>query len=189
MDKDNKKKSRMGSFIIIGAIGLIAVILIIILSQGKETYTSNGGQTVQVNSLTCSGSNIDGALFVSDTAQRYTHEIKATVSSNKLREISYKFNATYNSREAVEDAKAVLMAKYNIYMDENGLVPEILNPVFSPLNSKLQVTLFAKREKIDRVTARIFFLTEDDIEKIDKMNLADWERSYEKKGFSCQSNE
>ncbi|MBR2543665.1 hypothetical protein IKF03_03700 [Candidatus Saccharibacteria bacterium] len=180
-----EKKNNIWWWVIAGLGAVVLVLVLIFLLQGKENYIAGGEQMTRVGSLNCSISHSEEAFFQSETVQRYTHEVRAIYRGDKLEDISYTYNGTYASPEAVEDASAILHAKYNKYMGENGVNPESLTPQFSNLKSKLKVSLYGDKSKIDKVTAPLFFLTEEEVAEVGKYNLSKLEKLYKGKGFSC----
>ncbi|MBR2831091.1 hypothetical protein IKE83_01910, partial [Candidatus Saccharibacteria bacterium] len=131
----------------------------------------------------------DEPFFKSDTAQRYTHEIRATFKGDKLDDISYVYEATYNSPEAVESANAALHADYNTYMGENNQNQGMLEPIFANLKSKLKVSLYGNRSKLNDVTVKFFFLEPAEVQEMGKNDMDKLEKLYKEKGFSCVRSE
>ena len=185
-----EKKNKIGWWVILAVV--IIVILatfVILLSQGEENYTSGDERTTKINALDCANSNTQEAFFSSDSAQRYTHEIRATFRNDRIENIAYIYEGTYSSTSAAESASATLHADYNIYMGGKKANPESLNPNFSDVKSKLKITLYADKKKIDEVTAKLFFLNENEARDIDTYTAEKLEELYEGKGFSCTYKE
>lgn len=184
LKKEQKKIIDIGILILI--IGIILMI-IWILSFKKESVSTTEPQNNNYASLECTSSSPTNPFFTSTTVQRFTHEIKVLFSDQKIKEISYRYDGTYNSNEAAESAKAHLHAEYNKYMARNGVYEETLNPVFSTNKSKLMVSLYAETKKINPTVARLFFISADDYQTIDNYTAEDFKKLYESKGFSCKN--
>ena len=184
-----RKNEHLAGWAAVVIIVALVLILSIILSQKKEVHISNGGQVLQVYSLECSSSGAEDTFFRPNEAQRYTETIRATFREDRLEDISYEFLGTYQTDAAVEQDIANLHARYNIYMGEQKVNPESLSPVFSPMNTKLKITLFGDKDKLNTATARMFFLTSDEVDKPKTLSLKKIRKIYEAKGFACQSSE
>ena len=189
MAEPKSKSVGVTQWIIPAIIIIVVAVLIFLLFKPKETYDSSGDHVIKVGILECTGSEIENPFFVSDSAQKYTHGLKITIKDDHPANIFYTFTSTYNSEDAVEVANAVLHADYNKYMSKNSASFEYLNPVFSNVNTKLQINLFAEKSKLNPVTARMFFLTIDELSDFDNYNTKDLEKLYENKGFSCKYND
>lgn len=182
-----KRRSKTGW--IIGGVVVVAVILLSILLWPKGSYVSDGGRVTKVIALDCKATYLEDAFFKSEVAQRSTHEIRAIFKDNKFADISYIFEATYNSSEAVESENARLHADYNIYMSENGQSQELLEPSFANIKSKLKITLYGNKKRLNSVTAKLFFLDIEGAQNIDKYSVDELEKVYKKKSFSCSRSE
>ena len=182
----SEKKSNAMKWVAIVILVLLSLVILFIIFWKREEHTSNDERIISVKLLECSGSGIEDAFFVSDTVQRYTHEIRATFKEEKLDDISYIYNGTYNSPEAVESSASRLHADYNIYMGKNNENPESLNPMFSNLKSKLKITLYSNKTGINPVTATLFFLDPDNLDSIRNYNINNLGGMYKEKGFVCE---
>jgi len=184
LKKEQKKYIDIGILILI--IGLI-LIIIWLLTFEKESISTTEPENTNYASLECTSSSPTNPFFSSSTVQRFTHEIKVLISNNKIKEMSYRYDGTFNSSDAAESARAWMHTDYNKYMQANNVYQEILNPVFSVQKSKVTVSLYAESKKINLTVARLFFIDENDFESIDDYTAEDLKKLYESKGFSCQN--
>lgn len=110
-------------------------------------------------------------------------------TDKKVKEMSYRYDGTFNSDDAAESAKAAMHADYNKYMSANGVYQETLNPVFSSHKSKLVISLYAETKKINQTIAKLFFINDDEYKKTGDFTLEDFKKFYELRGFSCKNHD
>ncbi len=171
--------------LILGAIP----ILIWFLTNKSETRITEDTTYASISSLQCSLANSEEAFFKSENVQRYEHKIKVLLKNDKLDAISYNYEGTYNSNAVAEDAMAKFYAAYNKYMASLNLNPQDLTPNLSAVKTKVTISLYAERKKINSGILPIFFLEREDIEKIEKYDGKEFEKYYKNKGFSCTFKE
>ena len=190
-DKTDKNDKKFLSKFLIVFIMVVALIVIVwfFLNNGTETKTSSSITNSEVSLLRCTFGDTENAFFTSRTSLNHEHEIKVMARDNVMSEMTYNYNATYNSERAAEDDDARMHADYNFYMGDNNTDPESLNPVFSPVKQKDKITLHLKMEKLNAVTGKLFFLSSEDISDIrtkKNFEIGDLEKLYKSKGFSCE---
>lgn len=174
------------------AIGLLMGIIILIgvavwlLTNRNETYTTSTSDESNYSALECTSSHPDDPFFVSETAQRYTHSLKALFTDDTLNEMSYRYEGTYDSNEGAKHAEAWMHGDYNQYMVAGGLNEESLNPVFSIDKSKVIISLYAEKKKINNTVARLFFINDEEYVKIGKYTPDNYRKMYEARGFTCK---
>lgn len=170
---------------------VIAVIVFIAwwFLRPKQTDVQSEDQTDKTVSLQCEVSDIDGAFFESSTAQKITHEIRATFKNDKIDKMSYTFYGVYNSHSVAENVNAILHGQYNKYMGEQGLSQQSLNPDFATIGDDLKITLFTDRAKLSSLTTQFFFLDTDEYQRLASRSVSEMKELYEAKGFSCEVNE
>lgn len=188
MSEDQEKKGA-GIFkrlLIIVFIVIVAIIVWLIF-RGESSYNSTGTKVTKVTSIDCSNSHPENPFFVSSTAQRFTHRVKATFKDDRINDIAYNYDGTYNSTETAESANAHLHAEYNTYMGSNDQYQEGLMPNFATTKSKLKISLFAKKDQINHINAVFFFLNPDDVRDADfNYTIKKLKAIYENQGFSCE---
>lgn len=170
-------------------IAIAALIIWLILNNGKEVKTSTSVSNIDTSLLNCTYTQEENAFFVSRTSIRHEHLIKAMAKGDTISEMVYNYDATYNSEKVAEDEDAKMHADYNFYMRDNNIDAESLNPVFSPVKEKDKITLYLKMEKLNAVTGKLFFLSPEEISDIrtkKDFSIHDLERIYKSKGFSCE---
>ena len=186
---ENKKKTRAWVGWWITAIVMVALALVIaVVFRTEETYVSGGETTVNISSVECVSSTAETLLFDSKDAQRVENEIKMTFKSDYLDNISYNYTGTFNNNESAEVMKSNFHANYNMYMGKNNVDPEILNPIFADIKTKVNISLYVARDKMNQVIADLFFLTADDIARKEDFTASKLKKIYESKGFTCKNN-
>lgn len=166
-------------------VGIVALV-IWFLTYKNESYTSTETGGSDYGSLECTSSNPTEPFFAHETAQRATHDVKILFTGGEMKEMSYRYDGTYNSDNSAKDAEAWMHADYNKYMGENGVKHGILNPVFSVSKSKLTISLYAESKKVNKAVARLFFINEEEYGKMGGYAVQDYRKIYESKGFTCK---
>lgn len=186
--KKNNKTAVVKTIVLMIIIVLIGLVIWFLTSKHETriTTTSNGSD---YSVLECSASHPDDPFFVSETAQRFTHFLKVMFADDELKEISYRYEGTYNNNEQAKNADAWLHGDYNEYMGSVGVNPESLNPVFMPSKTKLTISLYAEAKKINSAVARLFFIKEEEFSKTSKYKSDDYRKMYESKGFTCTKSD
>ena len=187
---------------------VLALFIAVWLFGGNTTYIEGSGGApedkmatlnCELDGLDVEGEDVDDeadnesggesddkkAFFVSKSVQRYNHEIRVVFKNQRPDAWQYHYNGTYNSNDSAEAAEAALHADYNIYMGENDLEQSSLNPVFSTIKSKVQISLYGDEKTITPATARFFFLESDELNNIFDSTIDDLKKDYEDDGFSC----
>lgn len=182
------KGSRVNTMMIAALVLVVGAVILAImwlLTNRHETKISNTINTDNYSSLICESNSPEEPFFVSKSVQRFTHELKVMFNNGHLNDISYRYEGTYNSNDVAETAMAEMHADYNKYMSGGGVYQEKLNPVFATDKTKTRISLYAEPDKLNNVVARLFFLGEDDLNKLGSYSQSDLKELYEKKGFSC----
>ena len=169
-------------------VGIIALV-IWFLTYKQESYTSSETKEGNYSALECTASDPSEPFFTFESTQEMTHTIKVLFTEERLKDIMYKYDGTYVSQEAAENAEAWLHADYNEYLGANGVDRESLSPTFSVNNNKLMISIYAEAQKINDVVARLFFMDTDASNKVKDFSLKDYKMLYEAKGFTCQSHD
>lgn len=185
MTKKNNTGAIVGA-IIVGIIAAIIAAIVWLLTSSNETHTSSGDNYESTESVSCNAKNLDDAFFRTNNVQRSTHEIKGIFDNGKLSKISYEYSGSFSSEDTAKNAEAELMAKYNTYMTEHELSIRYLDSVIMANKTKLRVSLYGERDKLNHATAGFFFLSEEEVDKISKYSAKELGDLYAKKGFSCE---
>lgn len=186
MSEEKKKKIDIVKTILLMSFIVVAGLIIWLVTHKKETYISNPVADSDYSILECSSSSPENPFFAFGTAQRFTHSMKIMFTDGHMKEMSYRYDGTFNNEASAENAEAWLHADYNKYMTSNGLNAESLNPVFSIDKSKLMVSLYAEAKKIDKTVGRLFFIGDSEINKISEYTPDSFKEMYETKGFACK---
>ena len=186
--KKNNRDAIVKSIVLMVVIVLIGLVIWLLTANHETRITTTTGSS-DYSTLECSSSHPDDPFFVSETAQRFTHSVKVMFADDVLKEISYRYDGTYNTNERAQNADAWLHADYNKYMGAVGVNSESLNPVFVPKKTKLTISLYAEAKKINSAVARLFFIKEEEFEKTSKYKSDDYRKMYESKGFTCTKSD
>lgn len=165
---------------------IIAIIVILwLLLRGRTSYTTTGDRRTKVTFLSCESSSVEDPFFVSPYAKTFTHEVKATFSSDDLADITYAYDATYESTAIAETANSRMHGDYNIYMGEHDLPQESLIPNFATGSSTVHISLFAEKSQLNGVTDVLFFLATDDFRADPDYSLSGIRQTLEDQKFTC----
>ena len=181
MEKEKRK-----AWLIVGGILLILLIIVIfILTNGRETYTSEDGERQSISALVCTTGNQENAFFYSTIANTVTNQIKVTFRGEQFDKLFYEYMGVYRSDEVAHEDEVRFHANYDIYMGGNDIRLNSLNPSYSAANSKFILTLYVDDyARINRVTSGFFFIDEDLIEDFENYSIDKMKNYYESKEFN-----
>ncbi|MBR3236108.1 hypothetical protein IKF92_00275 [Candidatus Saccharibacteria bacterium] len=185
---EEEKKSKMlkliGSLLVL--LGVFAVIILLILTNGGETRTSDNSDGDVVSALVCRSGGRDDGFFKSEKANNLTNEVKVTFSDKTYDKIYYSYEGVYRATEVADEDEVRMHADYNIYMGDNNLSDNLLSPSYSVAKNKLHMTLIADdKSDLNQVTAVFFYVEKDDLEKFKNFSMGEMRKYYESKDFSC----
>lgn len=183
-DKDRKKKALIRAVAFALIIAFVAI-LILLLTNKKETLITQGTQDSNATLLKCEITHFEDAFFKHSTVQNTKHEIDISLLDDRISKMTYDYTGTYNSMEAAVSAEARLHADYNKYMSQAGLSPESYNPVFNAVKTKVRISLYAELKKMNSVIGKIFSLDEDEVKHLGDYGASEMKKIYEKKSFAC----
>ncbi len=184
---EKKDRTRRVGGILLALLVIFIIIIFLILNSGHVTNTGGESENDVVTALDCKANGIEGQFFSSSTANTIENQVKVTFKNDKPEKLFYVFEGVYRDYDVADHDNAVLHAKYNERMSGNGLEQGSLTPTFSTVKTKMRINLYAKEPGIiNRATAVLFFIKEDDVEKYldySRDEVADY---YKKQGFSCE---
>ena len=186
MSESNRKKQQTLYIGVLICILVAVAVILCLLFTGRETRTSDNGNVYSTDILDCESTEPEGAFFVAENAVDNKHEIKVTYQNEKPSKISYTLTGNYSTERAADQTIASLHAKYNKYMAQYDLDPEILGPVFSNVEEAFKINLITDVDKINSATGMLFFLDSTETIKLKSYTNGDLEKIYETKGFSCK---
>ena len=188
--KAGDRKNNYIAFAIVLCIVAILAVALSLLFGKKETKISEEKEDVTMGALYCKSTHPNDAFFVSETATKGEHEVKITFRGEGADKFSYIYYGTYGTENEADHDRSAMHADYNIYMGENGVEQGSLTPTFTYNGASTKINLFAERgSSLNAVTARFFFLSGDELDKVGEYSKDDLEKLYVKKGFSCTFNE
>lgn len=186
---EKKKKDSKNTYINIVIALLVVAVLAAVLSvlfSKKETKTIEEKEDTVVGALYCVASNPKDPFFAPESAVEGKHEVKITFRSSKADKFAYNYYGVHDSENTADHARSEMHADYNIYMSENGIDQGTLTPVFNYDNTKSIINLFAANgNSLNPVTAKFFFLDNDEFRNLDDYSSEELEKLYVSKGFSC----
>ena len=188
MEKGKSKswsKDRIMTIIAVSFLVIIAGFLLFVFLNRSETTSSDGGSGSSVGALDCKATSPVGPFFVSENALTSEHEVKVTFLRDVVDKLSYNYYGTFASEGVAENVRTNLHANYNIYMGKYNLNQESLSPTFTYNGNNAKVNLFVNREKLNNITARLFFLNPDEAANISNYSSDQLKSLYTGKGFSC----
>ena len=188
-DKGKNSRNILLTASILFVIAVVAGILALFLTNGKETHTvaeeSKDGSGV----LYCESRARDDAFFKSPGVINEKHELKIIFQNQKAGEMSYTYTGKFNSNEIAESNSSSLHAKYNLYMADIGLDHESLSPTFSIIKSDVVANLYITQKIFSSGLAQFMFLTSEEYSKVNDYTMEEFANLYSKKGFSCTIRE
>ena len=185
MSEEKKNNSLVATVICLVIIVAFICIVIWLLTHQSETRYSVPKEETDTSALKCTSSNGEDALLFAKSSQRNEYVLRFSFKDDRAKQISYEYNSVYNSDEAASSASADLFQEYVVFMEKNDVMRDSLNPNFAPVKSKLKISLYWDLSKGLGAVAPIFFMTEEEYNKLDKSGNADIKKMYEGKGFSC----
>ncbi len=185
MSEKKNNKSLIIKAICLGVLIIIICVVVWFLTHKNETHYTVSRDEVDTSALKCTSTNGEDALLFYKTSQRNEYVLRFSFRDDKLSQLSYEYNSVYNSDEAASSASADLFQEYVVFMKEHGVERDSLNPNFAPVKSKLKITLYWDLTKGLKPVSPIFFMTEEEYDKLDKSGNSDIKKMYEAKGFSC----
>lgn len=192
LEKKSKNKKIISSttiWIVAIAVSIALSVAAFMLFGSKETHISTSKTETTIKSLMCNSADPKNPFFVSETAETNNHVVKVTYRGEIADKISYNYDGSYTSSSVADTVGSSLHADYNIYMGKNGAYQESLYPTFSVVDNKLKVSLYTEYNKVNSVTAKLFFINAEEFHDLDNYSIEDLKNLYVEKGFSCEISE
>ncbi len=167
----------------------VTALIVWLLSYKKESHITNKIPQSNYSVLECKSSEPKEPFFSSDDASSRSYDIKVLFTDGALKELSYRYDGVFESESAAKNAEARMHADYNKYMDANRFRAESLNPSFSIIDSNLVVSLYADVTLFNRVVGRLFFISDEEFDKVQGYSEADYKKMYTSLGFICEIHE
>ena len=108
-----------------------------------------------------------------------------TFRNKSFDKISYRYDGVYRAEDIAETEMARMHAKYNKYTGESGVYFGSLNPVFSAVKTKVEISLYGERKTMNKSVMNLFFLEKDVYDELETLDEQDFKKKYEAKGFAC----
>lgn len=184
-EKEKRNKVLMRAAMAIMALVLV-IILLYLITQKRETRTSEANNESEISALTCRTNSNEFAFFVAKTANEVEHELRLVYSDGKLDKMSYVFRGEHVSNESARQEVTNLHAQYDTYIGQYDMDPNSLTPNFKPSENKSSIMLYLDNyKKMNSVYGKFFFINSGDIDKLGKYSKEETKNYYENKGFSC----
>ena len=188
VDKKHSNNLIIGT-IILSVITVLVLIVVWALTNSKETVISDDVDYGSISSLSCESSSAEGFFFKPYGAIRVNHRIVMTFIGQALNSASYSFLGTYNSDMKAESAEAWLHGAYNEHFKAAGINPESYSPNFSSVGSKVTISVYSERNKMNNIVMQVFNMDAETFSRINDLNADDLKKFYEGKGFTCTFHE
>ena len=186
-----KSNIKAGALAICGAISVFIILaLVFLFMNGMETRTNEHIEQQAIAAISCSANGVENYFFDPNAANSIENVVKITFVNDKMDKMIFSYNGVYSSDSVAENDEANLHAKYNEYMGERSINPNILSPNFSRVKNNLQITLYIDDiNNINNTTATFFFLDNDAVGNFKTYSIDQAKEFYEKKGFSCRDTQ
>lgn len=176
--------------LIIRGISLILVICFIgiviwLLTYSRETTTITNHDNSVSSSLECNSSHPVEPFFHSSNSTKAKHVIRLLFKNDVLNEMSYDYDASFETEDDATYAEAVLHAKYNQYMGEHRLYKDDYSPSFNVIENKVRMSIYADGKKITKSVLPLFYIPDENFEELNDLKPKDLKNIYAKQGFTC----
>ena len=185
MSRKNNNKISIWHVVCLMLILFLVGFVIILLTNHSETRISSSFGNVETSALECRSTGPKDPFFVSKKAQRFEHVLRLIFKEDRVVQLSYDYNGVYNNEQVARDAEAAMHTDYNKYMNEIGVNAERLSPNFTAVKSKVKMSLYLDFSNVSSKLMPIFFMNDEDYNRIDKLGNADFKTMFEEKGFTC----
>ena len=179
------KKRNNNIFVTTGIVlVLIAVCLMIaFLTRGSINITNNPVEVNSIESVVCTG-KVGYPLFNDDGIAKKTIQINAVFKNDKLDSIALVYKAYSNSASEIEKITTSNNATMNKSFSTSGLGANSLGAGYSRLKDASQMSLYAKHNEINVITAKYFLLDELN----GRFSRESITKAYNEKGLDCKIN-
>lgn len=176
--------------LIIKTVCLVLIICLVgvvvwLLTNTRETVTTSGYNNPVSSSLECKSSHPVEPFFDSSNSTKSEHVIRLLFKNDALNEMSYDYDATFETEGDATYAEAVLHAKYNQYMGDHQLYKDDYSPSFSAIKNEVRMSIYADDKKIMRGILPLFYIPDDKFENLGSLKPKDFKDIYAKQGFTC----
>lgn len=188
---EEKEKSKFGTlWPIFAVVLLIATVTTIILIKMNGSTISGGGfpDPESTKSLSCTSNSFVYPFFEYDNSTKKEAVFTSTFQNDKLSNISFTYQLTYQTDEQVTESEARNHAAMNISFNKAGLSPDYFSATYAKMVSNdkvMKMTLFGSSSDITDFSAKYLLL-----ESISdsKMTLSNVRSVYRRAGFDCKVN-
>ena len=186
MSEKESRQKKYGWLIVLGVCLVIILLVFLFLNNGGEKYSKGNDDNKKVEAIVCTSLVDSNPVFNFSHAKKTENKIKVFFGNERLCQISYNYTGEYDSDTAADTAEAVIMAGYNNYMGENNKSMMLLVPTYSSIEKTVTVDLVAKRDDLDAITAKFFYLDSIEYNNIKGYSISKVIDLYKKKDFICE---
>ena len=182
-EKDKSKLKYIKFFSVFLAILLIIgfIYFIIKLFNNRTINSSTKRTNYSFSSLSCSINDSQQSFFDLSETVNNKQEIKIAFKDDYISTIMYTLDANYNYKKIAKEKEAKFYADYDHFMADHGLSIEKLSTIFTSSDLKVKIKLYAEKENLNSMTAKLFLLDSANGEYSSKV----LQKYYEEKGFTC----
>lgn len=179
-----RKSTKFIPIIIVIILLLLGVFTIsFFLSDTSRTQTTVKTESETVSMLKCTSKIVENPFFQAKAATTAEHEVKISFKDDVISKISYTYQGKFSSTEIAKESSAKMHADYNTYMGKDS---EKLSPHFNNIDSEVSIALYSEMTHIDSKNAKLFFLNDEMLSKLTKLDQKSLRDYYANKGFTCK---
>ena len=128
----------------------------------------------------------DEAFFILDGASQVEHTIKVLFTGDRASKLFYSYEGKLRSDEDAERGATMMNIKYDKYLGEHNYPSsKKVEEEFRYDKSTVRIEVYTSVEGINSDTATFFFLENDKLDELMKMNADQLGKYYSEKGFKC----
>lgn len=196
MEKENKtkeeakkkkaKQMKVVMWVAICIVIILGVILIIRALKGNVQTIGEYPGDVKSISVTCENTGDDYPIFRYDNSNGKETKVSAIYAGDKLETMSLVHALYYNNLNESIGSEGHNHAAMGIKMGEDGLNIDEFAATYSKSDTRMQMTLFARKADFVRVGSKAYkyFLLDNGIPE----SAEEFREFFQKKGFSCSLN-
>lgn len=163
------------------------IVSVIILMQGETKTSGQNPANVEGKTLVCESTGISYPITTYDNSTNKDLRIILNSYNNKIDTIYLAYELFYNNSQQIVASEAINHADMNTSFGKNSLGADAFNAHYSKMENSMKMTLYAKADEINPITAKYFMINARDTEEIPN-NIQEYQNNYEQQGFACTLN-
>ena len=188
--KSNVFKDNIGWFITLLFIIVIVIFFVVLLSYEKTSNTTTTTTSSKQSTLTCSSGPSEDAFISLEGASQVKHEIKVMLIDDSISKFFYMYTGKLKNEEEAEDSSTKIHADYDTYLAKNKYSSSYkVDATFNHPGTSVRVDMYTGVDGINTDTATFFFLEQDKLDELMKMDGKELKKYYTDKKFKCDYEE